>query len=167
MNTLITLHEDIDARVEDIRTNNPDWLCRMGCDLCCRRLAEMPSLTHAEWNLFKEGLMSLPKTQFIEVSQKITALAAQTMRPIICPMLDLSAGACMIYEYRPVACRTYGFYVQRDLGLYCNEIKTELEQGALNDVVWGNHNTIDRRLSILGDSRKLTEWFADFSYAPK
>ena len=116
MNTLITLHEDIDARVEDIRTNNPDWLCRMGCDLCCRRLAEMPSLTHAEWNLFKEGLMSLPKTQFIEVSQKITALAAQTMRPIICPMLDLSAGACMIYEYRPVACRTYGFYVQRDLG---------------------------------------------------
>jgi hypothetical protein len=32
--------------------------------------------------------------------------------------------------------------------------------GELNEVVWGNQNTIDRRLSSFGDTKDLTEWFA-------
>ena len=107
------------------------------------------------------------KEQFLEVSQKMVALTEQSTRPIVCPMLDQNVGACSVYEYRPVACRTYGFYVQRDLGLYCNAIKAEVEQGALTNVVWGNHDTIDRRLSALGDSRELIDWFAELNYTPK
>ncbi len=167
MNPLIKLHEDINGRVDDIRTHHPDWLCRMGCDFCCRRLAEIPRLTEAEWDLLKTGLLALSKKQFFSVVEKINDLSVLNKGPIECPMLDQSTGACRVYEHRPVACRTYGFYVQRDLGLYCNDIKTEVEQGALADVVWGNHDTIDRRLSALGDTRELTEWFFGLTYTPK
>jgi len=45
MNTLPQLHDDIEARVQLIRDNHPDWLCGLGCDGCCRRLAEIPLLT--------------------------------------------------------------------------------------------------------------------------
>jgi Fe-S-cluster containining protein len=45
----------------------------------------------------------------------------------------------MVYTQRPVACRTYGFYVQRKLGLYCRDIESREAEGALVDVVWGNH----------------------------
>lgn len=163
MTALTQLHTDIDERVIHIRANHQDWLCRMGCDLCCKRLAEIPSLTSAEWELLKEGIKSLSTEQFAKLSQNMAALAAQTSRPVVCPLLDQSVGACRLYEFRPVACRTYGFYVQRDLGLYCNEIKAQEEQGALADVVWGNQDTIDRRLNALGDKRDLTEWFKELA----
>ncbi|MGZ4995070.1 MAG: YkgJ family cysteine cluster protein, partial [Methylobacter sp.] len=71
-----------------------------------------------------------------------------------------SAGACLVYAHRPVACRTYGFYVQRDLGLYCKDIESHVAGGALTEVVWGNQDAVDHRLGGLGDSRDLTEWFA-------
>ena len=161
MQALFQLHQDIDERVNDIREHHSDWQCRMGCDLCCRRLAEIPSLTRTEWDLLKAGLLTLSPAQLEDVRQKIRALAEQQTRPFVCPLLNESAGTCSLYEYRPVACRTYGFYVQRDLGLYCNEIKTEVEQGTLADVVWGNHDTIDRRLNALGDTLDLTEWFTE------
>jgi hypothetical protein len=61
---------------------------------------------------------------------------------------------------RPVACRTYGFYVQRDKGLYCQEIEARVAGGDWATVVWGNHDAVDRSLNALGDSRDLTEWFA-------
>jgi hypothetical protein len=58
-----------------------------------------------------------------------------------------------------VACRTYGFYVQRDLGLYCGEIEARVEQGALADVVWGNQDAVERALAPFGVTRSLVEWF--------
>ncbi|WP_333878315.1 YkgJ family cysteine cluster protein [Methylobacter sp.] len=160
MNTLTQLHADIEARVQSIREGNPDWLCRMGCDSCCRRLAEVPRLTAEEWDLLRDGLAALPPERLLEIGQDIAALAEQSSRPIVCPLLDRSAGACLVYEHRPVACRTYGFYVQRDLGLYCKDIESRVADGAWAEVVWGNQDVIDRRLGGLGDTRDLTEWFA-------
>ena len=160
-NTLSQLHDDIAARVKTISDNNHDWLCRLGCDGCCRRLAEIPRLTTEEWQWLKIGLTALPKDQLHDIQLSISALAEQTSRPITCPMLDQAQGACRVYEHRPVACRTYGFYVQRELGLYCKDIEALVEQGSYSEVVWGNHDTIDRRLNDLGETRDLTEWFAD------
>jgi len=160
MNTLTQLHADIEQRVRSIRDDNPDWLCRMGCDSCCRRLAEIPRLTAAEWDWLREGLSTLPPERLREIGRDIAALAGQSIRPITCPLLDRSAGACMVYHHRPVACRTYGFYVQRDLGLYCKDIESRVADGAWAGVVWGNQDVIDRRLCGLGDSRDLNEWFA-------
>ncbi|MGZ8236454.1 MAG: YkgJ family cysteine cluster protein [Methylobacter sp.] len=160
MNTLTQIHADIDARVQTISDDNSDWLCRMGCDGCCRRLAEIPRLTAAEWDWLQDGLAMLPPEQLLEIGRGIAVLAEQTSRPIICPLLDQSQGACMVYAHRPVACRTYGFYVQRDKGLYCKDIESSVASGAWAGVVWGNQDAIDRRLSGLGDTRELTEWFA-------
>lgn len=160
MNTLTQLHADIEARVGTIRDDNLDWLCRMGCDGCCRRLAEVPRLTAEEWDLLRDGLAALPPEQLLEIGRNIAALAEQSSRPIVCPLLDRSAGACLVYVHRPVVCRTYGFYVQRDKGLYCKDIESRVADGGWVEVVWGNQDAVDRRLCGLGETRDLTEWFA-------
>ena len=159
MNTLAQLHTDIEVRVQAIRDDHPDWLCSLGCDGCCRRLAEVPLLTAAEWDWLKEGLDSPPPELLQEIGQDIAALTKQNSRPIVCPMLDRSAGACQVYAHRPVACRTYGFYVQRDKGLYCKDIESRVANGAWAEVVWGNQDATDHRLGDLGDTRELTKWF--------
>ena len=165
MNTLAQLHADIETRVKAIRDGHPDWLCRQGCDGCCRRLAEVPRITAEEWDLLQEGLAALPSERLREISQEIAALAGQVSRPIVCPMLKRADGSCLVYAQRPVACRTFGFYVQRDLGLYCKDIESRVADGALAEVVWGNHDNIDRRLCALGELRDLPEWFAGWKGA--
>lgn len=160
MIALTQLHTDIDARVASIRENRPDWLCGKGCDSCCRRLAEVPQLTETEWDLLQQGLAALSPQHLAQIDQGIAALAGQESRPVTCPLLDQTTGACPVYAQRPVACRSYGFYVQRDKGLYCRAIETHVAEGALSNVVWGNHDAIDRQLAGLGKSRSLTEWFS-------
>lgn len=162
MSQLTELHADIDARVLSIRENHTDWLCGKGCDSCCKRLAEVPQLTAAEWDLLREGLAGLAPERLQAISQEIAALAATTSRPLVCPMLDQTNGTCPVYAYRPIICRTYGFYMQRDTGLFCRDIENLVATGALPDVVWGNHDAVDQRLTKLGESRALTEWFAEW-----
>ena len=159
MSGLSRLHADIDARVLSIRENRPDWLCGKGCDGCCRQLAEIPQLSWAEWELLRQGLAALPAERLDEIGRDMKALAGQQSRPLTCPLLDQATGACPVYAQRPVACRTYGFYVQRDKGLYCRDIEARVAEGALAEVVWGNHDAVDQRLAGLGESRPLTEWF--------
>lgn len=160
--TLALIHADVETRVQAIRRDHPDWMCRRGCDGCCRRLAEIPRLTSGEWDLLREGLAALPPEQLRRIGREIAALAGHSSRPVMCPLLDRSAGACQVYAHRPIACRTYGFYVQRDLGLYCKEIESRLAAGAWSGTVWGNQDAIDRRLRGLGETLELTRWFMDW-----
>jgi Fe-S-cluster containining protein len=157
---LTRLHHEIEARVHSIRENRPDWLCGKGCDHCCRHLAAQPQLTAAEWALLKEGLARLTLTHRQEIEQRMRALAERPSRPVVCPLLNSATGACPVYAERPVACRTYGFYVQRDLGLYCGDIERRVADGTLTDVIWGNQDAIERQLGGLGESRALSDWFA-------
>lgn len=166
MTPLAQLHVDIDARVQTIREDRPDWLCGKGCDSCCRRLADVPQLTAAEWDLLREGLACLAPERLEEIRCNMAALIGQRP-PITCPLLDFATGSCPVYAQRPVACRTYGFYVQRDLGLYCPDIESRAAGGALADVVWGNHDAIDQRLAGLGEIRSLTDWFERWEAADK
>ncbi len=159
MTTLTQLHADIDVRVRTIRGGHSDWLCGKGCDSCCRHLADVPQLTRTEWDLLREGLAALPPERLQEIRSNMEALSSQRSRPVICPLLDRSTGACPVYAQRPVACRTYGFYVQREQGLYCHDIESLVADGTLADVVWGNHDAIDRQLAGLGEVRALTDWF--------
>ncbi len=156
---LLRLHADIDARVGAIRESHPDWQCARGCASCCRQLADIPRLSAAEWRLLEQGLATLPLQRLAAIRRKVAALAHAPSGPLVCPMLDEMEGACPVYAQRPVACRTYGFYVQRELGLYCADIEARVAGGALADVVWGNHDAVERALGALGERRPLTEWF--------
>lgn len=157
---LFQLHAQIDARVQSIREQYPQWLCAKGCGSCCRRLAEVPELALAEWNLLQEGLQALPLARLDEIRKKLADLAAATARPVVCPLLDEVANICPVYAQRPLACRTYGFYVQREHGLYCKDIEAQEENGELPSVVWGNQDVIAQKQHRLGESRPLTQWFA-------
>ena len=159
MTPLIQLHLAIDHRVQTIREAHPDWLCGKGCDHCCRRLAEIPPLTEKEWDLLRAGLAALPPAHLADILQRMAALATQQSRPVVCPLLDQDTGACPVYAQRPVACRTYGFYVQRDKGLYCHDIEALVSAGQLDDVLWGNQDGVDQQLGNLGATRSLLEWF--------
>lgn len=163
---LTQLHTDIDDRVALIRSAHADWPCAKGCDRCCRRLASVPALTAAEWTLLQDGLAALPPAQLDEIRRRVAALAEAAVRPVVCPMLDEASGACPVYLSRPVACRTYGFYIERDKGLYCHDIEAQEAAGELAGVVWGNHEAVDRRLATLGEARPLTEWFSDWPADP-
>jgi hypothetical protein len=47
----------------------------MGCDGCCRRLAEIPRLAIAEWAFLREGLLLLPLKQFHEIVSDVAELS--------------------------------------------------------------------------------------------
>ena len=79
--------------------------------------------------------------------------------PFTCPFLGQHDGACAVYSFRPIACRTYGFYVQRDKGLFCSRIEAQVDRGEFADVVWGNHESVDHQLSLVGPARSLVSWF--------
>jgi len=158
MSPLEELHAEVEERVARIRQPHEDWPCRKGCDGCCRRLAAMPVLSAAEWTLLKAGLEALDETRQAAIRRRLAALAGTVGGPLVCPLLEPTSGICTVYRQRPVACRTYGYYVQRDKGLYCGEIESRVARGRLDDVVWGNHDRIERALDGLGEQRTLAQW---------
>ena len=158
---LVALQRDIDSRTRQVAASHGDWPCRKGCDTCCRHLAELPRLTRAEWTLLEEGLAELPADVRQEIASRIQALQQSRIPGTVCPFLDRTTGSCRVYDYRPIACRTYGFYVERDLGLYCGQIEARVNSGEMTDVVWGNAAGIEARLAEFGAKIGLLEWFSD------
>lgn len=75
--------------------------------------------------------MALPPDRLPAIRRKDVELALTPSRPLVCPMLDETEGACPVYAQRPVACRTYDFYVQRELGLYGGNIESRVAGGEL------------------------------------
>jgi Fe-S-cluster containining protein len=138
MDELRVLHDDIAYRVAAISEHG--WPCRKGCDGCCRSLSRQPVLSEAEWLLLAPRLTAQMRQRIVEFADSK-----------VCPLLE--DGTCSVYDVRPVACRTYGFYVDREGGLYCSVI-----DGLGKDVVWGNGEAVERRLDAMGPRRSLNEW---------
>ena len=110
-------------------------------------------MVRAEWGLLREGLDALAPDVRTEVDARIAELATgepsgAAPRHVICPMLDREVGACRVYAHRPGACRTYGFYVERGIGLHC-ELITEAVASRPDDeppILWGNAESVDAAL---------------------
>ncbi len=156
----------LDARAEEraraIRAEHPFWPCAKGCADCCRSLSIAPRITEAEWLRIAEALSTWPEAQRSAALEKVRALGAHG--PLVCPFLAEPEGTCRLYEARPLECRTYGYYTERDGGLHCDTV-TEAVQRAearLGDpvfVVWGNGESFARDAAReLGEARPLGEW---------
>jgi uncharacterized protein len=144
---LHSLDERIESRVQAIRAERDWWPCRRGCDHCCRHLAHPPELSAVEWERLDAAIAQLPTPERVIVEQRIVALlqgiAENTLNSqVVCPYLDEQEGACRIYDARPIACRTYGFFVTHDHDQYCQQIETEIHDRTEREIVWGNAEAI-------------------------
>ncbi len=153
MTRLYQIQEQVRTRTQEIAAAHGNWPCHKGCDDCCRHLASVPRVTHDEWLLIESALNR-------ELRARIRD-SAQQVRPVVCPLLDEDSGACLIYKVRPVACRSYGFYAERDKVLGCHRIETLAQEAS--DVIWGNHEPLEDRLDRLGPALELFEWLATAS----
>ena len=144
-------------RTEQITRAHGNWPCKKGCDECCRRLASVPRVSREEWQLIAAALNVLPQAIRVLLQRRI-AESEWVSRPIVCPLLDVASGSCHVYEARPIACRSYGFYAERERVLGCGRIAAIGEQR--HDVVWGNHAALEERLSALGPAEELFRWVA-------
>lgn len=175
----------IDARVEqrcrDTAKEHPWWPCTKGCDLCCRSLPRLPEISAEEWARIRDAMVRLPGSVLRSIEERIVEAHAIERKAqgspagveehasraaavkLTCPLLDRERGACLVYAARPVACRTYGFYTERDGGLHCTKvtaaIATHAGAAGENALVWGNGEAIatDMRRSF-GEVRSLAEW---------
>lgn len=152
---LRVLHDEIDARVAAIASARPDWPCRRGCDDCCRSLAEPPRISANEWALLAEAIEALaPERRRAIDAAFVERLAGRSLRS--CPLLE--GDACSVYAARPIACRTYGFYAARDGGRWCGRIEARVAAGDCDDVVLGNHDAVEARLS---EARSVLDWYRE------
>jgi Fe-S-cluster containining protein len=156
--SLHRIQEAVRLRSEAITSTQANWPCRKGCDECCRRLASAPRISADEWQGIAAALDALPREAGERVRQRIRASAGAS-RPVTCPLLDRDSGTCLVYEVRPIACRAYGFYAERERVLGCSRIESVGEQAP--DVVWGNHAALEEQLRSLGVEQELAEWLPE------
>lgn len=121
------------------RTVPGEIACRSGCFGCCVGLFDI-SLPEAA--LVREGVARLSAADRDNVVRRARQIVGETEAAFpgdaraglldpdrseeadddyfavvadrACPMLELPAGRCRIYEERPITCRTYGFAWSRD-----------------------------------------------------
>lgn len=150
MKRLQLLLDEVATTTGRITASQPEWPCRRGCDHCCRSLAEPMRMTRPEWERLQLALSALDE-------DARATMRARLHEPRTCPLLDRETGACTVYDGRPVACRTYGFYAGREGGRWCLEI--EARDDLTSSVVLGNHDVIETALEPLGETRTLAEWW--------
>ncbi len=157
MSPLHQIQETVRARAEEIVSARAGWPCRKGCDECCRSLAAPPRVSEAEWDAIAGALEMLPRPIAVAARKRIRE-SASAVRPVVCPLLDLESGTCLVYDARPVACRAYGFYAEREYVLGCRRI--EAAGDAAPNIVWGNHAALEGELRELGPAAELAAWMA-------
>lgn len=155
MTELVHIRDEVERRTREIADGAADWPCRKGCDECCRSLASVPRVSEPEWRAIARALDALP-AHVAEAARRRIRESAGAMRPVTCPLLDRATGACLVYAARPVACRAYGFYAEREGVLGCARIAAIAAETPY--VVWGNHAALGERLRALGPERALDAW---------
>jgi len=148
-----------DEHFRTVATEQPEALaCRRGCTMCCHGLFEIGS---ADVTLVAEGLARMPAAVRREVEARAAAIFEATEHPYLrdcsaeekddvfersaeipCPALD-AAGGCLIYESRPIVCRTFGLpirngsvFIGEECELNFNGATLENREKAAWDLQW-------------------------------
>lgn len=93
------LLENVDRFCAAVQARFPEQVaCRRGCDACCTHIGVMA----VEAIGLALALAALPEAE----AEKIRVRARGMRKGEGCPLL--AGGACLLYEARPVICRTQG-----------------------------------------------------------
>ena len=132
--------------------------CGRGCSLCCYGLFEIGS---GDVPVIADGLARLHPARRRKIIRNAIAIIAESRHPdlrssspiekekffdrtasVACPALS-EAGECMIYESRPLVCRTFGLPLrdrERYIGDVCelnfNDATTQQKKSAAWDLQW-------------------------------
>ena len=120
-------------------------------------------MAREEWEAIATALGGLPAAVADAARRRIRE-SAGAARPVVCPLLDIETGACLVYDARPVACRAYGFYAERESVLGCGRIESIGRRSP--DVVWGHHAALEESLRPLGEPARLAAWLQAGPTAP-
>ena len=128
--------------------------CGRGCSLCCYGLFEIGS---GDVPVIAEGLEKLHPARRKKIIKRAVEIVASSAHPnlrecspieketffdrtasVACPNLS-DAGECMIYDSRPLVCRTFGLPLrerERYIGDVCELNFTEASQQQKMDAAW-------------------------------
>ena len=140
------------ATVVDAQPQNLQ--CGAGCSLCCYGLFEIGS---GDVPLLAEGLAALHPMRRKKIIRKALEIVGTSRHPNLrecsgtekdaffertdatpCPNLD-EAGRCMMYEHRPLVCRTFGLPLRegdRYIGDICDLNFTESTEAERVSAAW-------------------------------
>lgn len=95
-----TLLLKLDENLSRVRMKSGDsMLCRKGCDACCRSI----SIFAVEAFHMRSFLEGLHEKERLSVREHVGGQGDVENCPLLCQ------GVCLLYEARPVICRTHGF----------------------------------------------------------
>jgi Fe-S-cluster containining protein len=139
---------------EVFRTQPQNLQCGAGCSLCCYGLFEIGS---GDVPLIAEGLASLHPSRRRMIIRRALEIIETYDHPNLrecsgtekdaffersgstpCPNLD-DSGRCMIYEHRPLVCRTFGLPIRegrRYIGDICDLNFTESSRAERVKAAW-------------------------------
>ena len=128
--------------------------CGKGCSLCCYGLFEVGS---GDIPILAEGLAALHPSRRAAIIRRATAIVEESAHPnlrdcsaeekeaffdrtesIPCPNLS-PAGECLVYESRPLVCRTFGLPLrdgEQYIGDVCELNFREADPGDLQKAAW-------------------------------
>ncbi|HEY2829587.1 MAG TPA: YkgJ family cysteine cluster protein [Thermoanaerobaculia bacterium] len=140
--------ERADAFFAKVATETPQHLqCGRGCSFCCYGLFEIGS---GDVTVIAEGLEQLHpmrRKKIIRRAQEILDAAGprddrqaffDRTDDVACPNLDEN-GLCMMYEHRPMVCRTFGLPIREGseyIGDICELNFTEASQADKERAAW-------------------------------
>jgi Fe-S-cluster containining protein len=146
---------DADAFFRRVMEAQPQQLqCGRGCSLCCYGLFEIGS---ADVPVIAEGLAKLHPARRKKIVARALEIVASSRHPDLrtcspiekekffdrtaetpCPNLD-ARGECMLYEHRPLVCRTFGLPLRNGddyLGDVCELNFTTASQAEKDEAAW-------------------------------
>ncbi len=137
-----------------MRTQPQNLQCGAGCSLCCYGLFEIGS---GDVPVIAEGLANLHPSRRKKVIRRALDIVESTNHPNLrectpeekeaffdrtqatpCPNLD-DAGLCMMYDHRPMVCRTFGLPLREGrkyIGDICELNFTESSTKERMDAAW-------------------------------
>jgi Fe-S-cluster containining protein len=112
--------------------------CRLGCTECCigpfditgldaerlrrgyrelqridpKAALDLRDRAQSQWRSMADSFPGTKETGALGEDEEAIDRFCSSFETLPCPVLDPESGACLLYEHRPISCRTYGLPVR-------------------------------------------------------